>query len=135
MSIPLPIIGQLIGGIGSYFTRRSEQKHDLKRAELKLDQRRESHDQVIELTDAEARALAQKNKPATWIDEYLTVVVTSPYPLLIVACIWLPFTGDDRLLVGVKSAIHELNNLGDGLAGYLLGAAVCVGLGIKIRAR
>jgi len=129
------MVSAVVGGIGSFFTKRSDQKHDLKRAELKLDQGRQDHSQVIELTEAEARALAQKNKPATWIDEYLTVVVTSPYPLLIVACIVLAFTGDDRLLVGVKSAIHELNSLGDGLAGYLLGAAVCVGLGIKFKAR
>jgi hypothetical protein len=132
---PLPVVMGLMDWGRSVWSKRDQRKQDLQTAQLKLQSNREGHQQSVELTEAEARALQQKGKPATWVDEYLTVIVTSPYPLLIVACFVFVFTGDDRMLRGVKMSITELNNMGDGMAGYLMGGAVCVGLGIKFRAR
>jgi len=74
--------------------------------------------------------LSKQAENGTWKDEYVTIVITSPFVLLFVASIWSGVTGDSTFVGAVNLGIENLKNLGVDL-GYLMGVVVLAAVGIK----
>lgn len=129
----------IIKEIGSFIMKPITKAQDRKAAkesgELKLKQIKQTGDTNIKLTDAEWEAVAAKGMLESWKDEYLTVIITSPIPMLLAGGIILAFTGDERLMEGTIAGIKAIEATGVDM-GLLMSAVVFSGVGLKIwRAR
>jgi len=127
----LGIIQKLGAMVMSPFNKAQERKANKASGETKLRQMKESGDNSIKLTDAEWEAIAAKGMLASWKDEYLTVIITSPIPMLIVGGVVLAFTNDDRLLTGTVAGIKAIEETGVDM-GFLMNAVVLSGVGLKV---
>lgn len=87
-------------------------------------------DTQITLSDSHWESLAQRAAPETWKDEYLTIMITLPFPMILFGGVWFAFTGDDRLLVGTNDALARLGALGVDM-GELILVVVLAGIGLK----
>tara|TARA_Y100000310_G_scaffold345238_1_gene463002 strand:+ start:253 stop:654 length:402 start_codon:yes stop_codon:yes gene_type:complete len=129
------MIKQLLAGIVSplskAYTSRNDRRMSENLAKTKLQENRQQGEQKRELTDAEWEALAKAEEGKTWKDEYLTVVMTSPFVIILVGAIYAAFTGNHALLDSVKTAVVALSEMGVDL-GFLMEAVVLSGVGLKI---
>lgn len=131
----LGIIKDLGGLIMKPFTKAQERKANKESGEMKLRQIKETGDTNIKLTDAEWEAQAAQGMLASWKDEYLTVIIPLPIPMLLAGGVWLAFTGDSRLLDGTIEGIKAIEATGIDM-GFLMSAVVLSGVGLKVwRAR
>lgn len=129
----------VIKEIGSFLlkpiTKAQERKANRESGEMKLRQIKETGDQSIQLTDAEWEAQAANGMLASWKDEYLTIIIPLPIPMLLAGGVMLAFTGDSRLLDGTIAGIKAIEATGIDM-GFLMSAVVLSGVGLKVwRAR
>jgi hypothetical protein len=120
-----------IEAVGGYFTKREERKQNKESGVSKLKQMKVSSATEVTLSDAESEAIMAGGLNDTWKDEYVTILITAPYALLIVGAVFLVFTGDDRLLVGAQKAIEGMEKVGVDI-GFLMEAVVLGAIGLKI---
>ena len=97
----------------------------------KIAMAKEQGAQSVTLTDAEWESIAVDKTDSSWKDEYVTLVITFPLVGILGGALWYAFTGDARLLDGIKSGIAELQALGMDY-GTLLKAVVLAALGLKL---
>lgn len=81
----------------------------------------------VSLSKAEWENLAKTAEDGTWKDEYVTLIITSPILIILVACL----SNDPVLLESVKTAIAELKAAGVDL-GKLMEVTVYAAIGIRI---
>lgn len=110
--IPIPLIGTIVSGVTSFFTKKQEIKAAKVSAAGKLAQAKQADGTKVELTDAEWEAIAVKGTESSWKDEYVTIIITAPIVGVLAGAVWNAFTGNDKLLVGTLAGIKELNALG-----------------------
>lgn len=106
------LIGKGLGLIGGTVKRRQERKAAQQSAEAKLKQKRLDGDLAIEFSRSEWEALGKAAEGGTWKDEYVTIIFTLPIVMLLLGSVYTAFTGDTRLLEGVKDGIAALEALG-----------------------
>lgn len=127
----IPLIGNIIDGVSGFFQKREERKQAVETAKLKIREAKDKADNDLELTDAEWESIAVSQQDSSWKDEYLTLIITLPIPMIMVGAVYLVFTGDDRLMVGVNKALVELQSLGMDW-GELMYTVVLAGVGLKV---
>jgi hypothetical protein len=132
MAFPLiPLIGPIISGVTSFFTKKQEIKKARVTAEGKLAMRKETGDQNIELVDAEWEALSIKSNDGSWKDEFVTVTILAPIPAILIGAVWNAFTGNDKLLTGTLAGVEKLTALGLDW-NMLTTAVVLAAIGLKV---
>ncbi|WP_417790766.1 hypothetical protein [Terasakiella pusilla] len=99
-------------------------------AEAKLKMAKQSGDFDIKLSDAEWEAISKRNESGTWKDEYVTLIITSPFVLLFVSAVLSAWTGDPRYIESAKAGIEALKNLGVDL-GDLMAVVVVAAVSMK----
>jgi len=124
-------IAEGIKAVGGFFNKREERKINRDNGINKLQQIKQTGATDITLSDAEAEAIMAQGLNGTWKDEYVTILITAPYALLIAGAVYLVFSGDSRLLDGALQSIKGLESVGVDI-GFLMEAVVLGALGLKI---
>lgn len=127
----LGIIKDLGSLIAKPFTQAQERKAAKESGEIKLRQMKETGDTNIKLTDAEWEAIAARGMQSSWKDEYLTIIIPLPIPMIIIGGVYQAFTEDSRLIDGTIAGIQALGQIGVNM-NLLMSAVVLSGVGLKI---
>lgn len=126
----LPIVGKVIDGVSGFFKKREERKIAKITGMQKIQQAQEDHKNSLNLTDAEWEVAKVRTEETTWKDEFVTVVITSPIWLILLASVLSTFGVAPGLLNGVVGGIVALQSLGVDM-GFLMEAVVLAAVGLK----
>lgn len=126
----LPFIGPVIAGVAKFFNKKQDRKMAESTAQAKLAQSKQDGNTAIQFSESEWEALSKKGESETWKDEYVTIIITLPIPLILLGAIVAAFTGDTKLLDGVNTGITNLATLGLDM-GELMWVVVLAAVGIK----
>jgi len=130
MNIVTSFFSSLVSPIAKVFTKREERKTVKTQVEGKIALAKTNNEKEITLTDQEWEAISVSKQDTTWKDEYVTVIGTSPYVLIILGAVLAAF-GKPELLAGATSAISELNEIGVDV-GHITEVVVYAALGLKL---
>ena len=126
------LISPLTTSITSAYTSYQDRKKSATTAKYKVLQAKEDATNTLNLTDAEWESIAASKQDSSWKDEYITVVVTLPIPLLILGGVIQAYSPESsQLLTGTVEGIKAINNL-EGNLGEMLLAVVYGAIGLKI---
>ena len=123
-------LGAIVSPIANVFIKKEERKTTKIQAEGKLALAKSNNEKEITLTDQEWEAICASKQDTTWKDEYVTILGTSPYLLIVLGAVLASF-GYPALLVGAKNAITELNTIGVDV-GHIIEVVVYAALGLKL---
>lgn len=123
-------LGSLVEPVANIFVKREERKAVTEQANAKISLAKVNNEKEVTLTDQEWEAIAVSKQDSTWKDEYVTIIGTSPYVLIIIGAVSAAF-GDDLLLKGILSAIEQLNGIGVDV-GHITEVVVYAALGLKL---
>ena len=99
-------------------------------AEAKIKMAKQAGDFNIQLSNAEWEAISKRNESGTWKDEYVTLIITSPFVLLFLSAVASAWMGDPRYIDSAKAGIEALKGLGVDL-GDLMAVVVFAAVGLK----
>jgi len=116
--------------IANFFTSRNEIKAKANAAKASIAKARVDGETQHTLNRDEWEALSKQAEGGTWKDEYVTIVITSPFVLLFIASIYSGVTDDLTLLNAVNLGIANIKNLGVDL-GELMYIVILAAVGIK----
>jgi hypothetical protein len=125
------IVPSVIGSVAGVFTKKEQTKQIKTTAESKLATAKANGETEITLSDAEWETVVASGMASSWKDEYVTVVVTLPYPMLLFGGVWLAFKGDSRLMDGTIAGISALTEAGVDV-GFMMTAVITAAVGLKI---
>lgn len=123
-------LGAIVSPIANVFIKKEERKTTKIQAEGKLALAKSNNEKEITLTDQEWEAISAGKQDTTWKDEYVTILGTSPYLLIVLGAVLASF-GYPALLAGAKNAITELNTIGVDV-GHIIEVVVYAALGLKL---
>ena len=130
MSMFSSIFGSVVEPLSEAYQTRQKRKQAAESAKAKLAMAKQSGDSKLELNDDEWEAVSKQNEDGTWKDEYITVIITSPFVLLFLSAITSSLAGDMRYLNAVNLGIQQLKSLGVDL-GELMFIVVLAAVSIK----
>ena len=116
--------------ISKAYQSKQKRKQSAESAKAKIQLAKQTSEFKLELNDDEWEALSKKNENETWKDEYVTIIITSPFVLLFVASIISGWTGDMRYLDAVNLGISNIKDLDVDL-GKLMYLVVLAAVSIK----
>ena len=129
MSI-LSVLGGLVSPIANAYKAKQDVKIKATEAKASITLAKQAGDLQHTLNADQWEALSKQAEGGTWKDEYVTIVITSPFVLLFIGSMWSGFTGDSTFVDAVNLGIENLRNLGIDL-GYLMSIVVLAAVGIK----
>ena len=124
-------LSAIVAPVANIFTKREERKKSAETVQGKIALAKVNGENSVTLTDAEWETIAVNKTDSSWKDEFVTIVIMFPIIGIMAGAVWLAFSGDGRLLAGVKDGIAELNTLGMDYA-TLTEAVVFAALGLKL---
>lgn len=124
----LTFIGGLFKPVSDMYTSHQETKRAKETGKQKIKEAQIDSENTLNLTTAEWEALTVRGQQATWKDEYVTVVMTSPFVAIIVGLIF----GDPELVNSGKGAIEIFNGL-DGDYSLILQMVVGAAIGVNLK--
>ena len=125
------VVPGVVSSVSDVFTKKEETKQIKKTAETKLASAKLNNEASVTLSDAEWESITASGMDKTWKDEYITVIVTMPFPMLIAGGVMLAFTGDDRLMNGTVDGINALTAAGVDV-GFMMTAVITAAVGLKV---
>lgn len=120
----------LVSPVADAYKANQSRKQAKETAAAKIAMAKQDNEFKLNFTDAEWEALSKQNEDGTWKDEYVTVIITSPFVLLFLAGMATGFTGDQSYLNSVNLGISSLTQLGVDL-GELMYVVVLAAVSIK----
>jgi len=127
----LKAVPGVISSVVGVFTKKEQTKQLKATAETKLSHAKLNGATSITLSDSEWESIMASNMNGSWKDEYVTIVVTLPFPMLIAGGVLLAFTGDDRLMIGTVDGISALTAAGVDV-GFMMTAVITAAVGLKV---
>lgn len=124
-------VGAIVTPVAKIFEVREQRKNNQATAQGKLALAKETGKQDIILTDAEGEAIMASNMANSWKDEYVTLIITLPIPLILLGALWDAFTEDSRVLEGTAAGLKALEELGMDY-NFVLTAVVLSAIGLKM---
>jgi hypothetical protein len=109
------LIGPITDMVGSYMNNKAEEKQAKHQAKMNVIQ-----------NDADWEAKMADASAASWKDEYLVILLTSP----VIAIMYGAMTDDPQLIERVQFGLQTLELLPDWFS-YLLAVAVTASFGVK----
>lgn len=122
--------GSVAKPIAGAYKSRQDRKQALETGKAKLAMARQDSSYKLDLKVAEWEAVSKENEKDSWKDEYVTIIITSPFVLLFVASMVSGYTGDMRYIDSVNAGIESLKSLDINL-GELLKIVVLAAVSIK----
>jgi hypothetical protein len=102
----------IVSGVSGFFGKRQERKKARESAKAKLELAKQQGRQAVELTDAEWETVAAEGLAGSWKDEFVTVIILAPIPMVLIGAVVDAFTADARLLEGTLEGVSRLAELG-----------------------
>ena len=124
------LLGALVAPISKSYQAKQARQAAAESAQAKLKLAGQEKRFDLNLKEAEWEALAKQQEPASWKDEYVTLIITSPFVLLFFAAMASGYSGDMRYLDSVNLGLESLKALGVEL-GELLKIVVLAAVSIK----
>jgi hypothetical protein len=130
---PLSLVSTVVGGITGFFTKKQEIKQAKVSARAKLDSLKEQGSQTLELTDAEWESLSIQTQQDSWKDEYITLIITSPFITILLGSIGaaLGYEWGTEVVNGTVQGLQEMKSLGMDY-GTIINAVVFAAVGLKL---
>lgn len=124
----------ILDGVANAISGAYQKRQDVKKAkasgEAKIALAQQDGKTQVELTDAEWEAISVNKSDTTWKDEYITLVITAPIPLLLGSSIWAVYADDPTILNGVNKGVENIITLLPNY-GELVLFVVLAGVGLK----
>jgi len=114
-----------------YSLKKQELRQATQSAKAKLEIIKHTGKQDLDITDAEWESLSLQTQNNSWKDEWVTIIITIPIPMILFGAIWYVYTGDISLLDGIILGLDKLKALGVDM-GFLMKAVVLAAIGIKV---
>lgn len=124
------IFSGLLSPVTKFITNYQDNKAAEKTAKAKLIQAKQDGDFNLSLSDKEWEMISKQAEDSTWKDEYVTLLITSPFLLLFLAAIISSLTGDTRYIDAVNAGITAIQSLGVDM-GQLTYIVVLAAVGLK----
>jgi hypothetical protein len=126
----LTLLSGLVSPVAKAYQANQSRKQAKESGLNKIALNKQAGEQQHQLNQDEWEAIGKRSENETWKDEYITIVITSPFVLLFAASVVSAFTGDMRYIDAVNAGILNLTNLGVDL-GKLMYVVVLAAVGIK----
>jgi hypothetical protein len=127
----LELLASPINGVINIFNAKQERKKNRESALAKINLQKEQGKQQIELSDAEWEAISANKLGDSWKDEYVTILITSPFLLIILGAIQNAFGFGTELIDSAKFILTTMKELEMDFT-FLLEVVVLAALGLKI---
>ena len=130
---PITLISAGISAITGYFGKKQEIKKVAVVANAKLAQAKQDGQQTVTMTDAEWESLSVKTQNESWKDEYITLIITSPFITILADSIGaaLGFAWGPQIVTGTVQGLKEMKALGMDY-GTIINAVVFAAVGLKL---
>ena len=123
-------ISAIAGVIGGVFEKREERKKVKVSLAGKLALQKDGNTAQSQFNDQEIDMLSKINEGESWKDEYLTVIITMPIPVLFISVFIGVLLGNPLLITAATNSIDAIKELIPDY-GTLLYVTVAAGLGIR----
>ena len=123
-------ISAIVGAVGGYFSKREDRKMHKKTLDGKIAMKRNDNTTEVVFNDQEWEQLSKMNESSTWKDEWITVIMTLPIPILFFSVFVGVLIGNPLVIEAATDAIKSLKEFIPNY-GYLLGLIIMAALGIK----
>ena len=120
----------VVSPITKAYETNQKRKQARESADAKIKFAKQDNNYKLDLNEQEWEALSKKSEDGTWKDEYVTIIITSPFVLLFIASVVSGFTGDMKYLDSVNLGIENIKSLGVDL-GELMYVVVLAAVSIK----
>ena len=120
-----------VSGVTKVFVEKQKRKTLAVSTKAKLNQSVQDGKLKVTLTDSEWEAIKAHGEQGTWKDEYVTILITFPYLMLILGSVSLIFFDDSRLTASAIGALDAMDKVGIDM-GFLMEAVVFAAIGLKI---
>lgn len=127
----LTTITSMFKPLSDIYTARQERKVATESLKTKVALQQDTNNKDITLSDAEWEVVKASSEPSSWKDEYVTILVTSPYVLIVIGSVWLVCFSDPSLLNSGVHAIATMNEVGIDI-NFLMQAVVLAAIGLKM---
>lgn len=124
------LLGAVVSPVAKVFQAKEARKQAAESATAKLARARQDSGYKLDMKDSEWEALSKHNEAGSWKDEYVTVIVTSPFVLLFIAAMVTGYTGNQAYLDSVNLGIKSIQDLGVDM-GELMRIVVLAAVSIK----
>jgi hypothetical protein len=124
---PISAIASVIGGV---FEKREDRKKVKISLAGKLALQKDGNTAQSQFNDQEIDMLSKINEGESWKDEYLTVIITMPIPVLFISVFIGVLIGNPLLIDAAMKSIDAIKTLIPDY-GTLIGVTVAAGLGIR----
>ncbi|MBO9492069.1 hypothetical protein J7384_17035 [Endozoicomonas sp. G2_1] len=101
----------LVSPISKAYQSRQERKAAKESAESKIKLAKQTGDFKLDLTDAEWEALSKRTEGDSWKDEWVTVIITLPIPLIFISAILSAYTDNPAYISSIKAGVNALIQL------------------------
>jgi hypothetical protein len=125
------IISPITESIGKAYTSYQERKKASETGKYKVRKAMLDSENKLDLSDSEWESISASKQDSSWKDEYVTLVVTLPIPLLLLGSLASAMGYGDSLLDGTIEGIKAINSLEGNLSEMML-VVVYAAVGLKL---
>ncbi len=111
-------------------TANTRRKQSRETGIQKIQQAQVDGENSLNMTDAQWEAVVASGNESSWKDEYVTVVCTSPYVLIVIGSLAMAF-GIPEILEGAMLGIEKLTSIGIQV-GAMVKVVVYAAVGLKV---
>ncbi len=122
--------GGLIAPVAKIFEKREDRKKVVNVIKATAAAAEVDGKVAVALSKAEWEIISKNSEPTTWKDEYITLLITSPFLTIFAGAFMSVFFDDTRLLTATSEALGVLKELGVDM-GELMLYTVLAAIGIK----
>lgn len=124
------ILSTVAGPIINILKQRGERKAAIEQATVEMQRAKQDGDHKIQLNEQQLEAVLAGGLGQSWKDEFVTIVVVSPFALIVAGGILSAF-GIPQVLDGVVIAINTMNQA-DVEVGFLMKAVILSAVGLSV---
>lgn len=116
-------VGVLISPITNLFKKRNENKTKVKLSQI---ERLKNSDNAL----AEWESIQAENNATSWKDEWVTLIITLPIPVIFLSVMYSAYVGDPLMANAAKAGVQAVKELVPNY-GELLSIVCLAAIGIK----
>lgn len=105
------ILKSLVSPLSNAYKANQERKKSKESAKAKLKLAKQTGNYDLQMTDTEWEALGKHSESDSWKDEWVTLVVTMPIPIIFFGAIYSAYTGDPTFLEAIKAGVAAVLTL------------------------
>lgn len=99
------ILKAVVSPLADAFKSVQDRKKSKETAKAKIKLAKQTGDYNLQLTDTEWEALGKHSEDNSWKDEWVTLVITIPIPIIFFAAIYSAYTGNTAFLHAIEAGV------------------------------